>query len=187
MPDFLEQRWQTEIEELQALADRTEGKLTVAQIPDGVRLKLRCRSPVRIEGRGNGEPEVRDVVHDMVVLRGQDWPAVPVLVIHLEPATLVHPNVLHPGPGDPIVPGAPLGVVCYQGKGSSRRRLTDVVSALHALLGYRYGRFSRNANDCLSPYGVRYANTVLERDPGEFPTERSPLVAQNDEGGEEGG
>lgn len=177
MQDYIEARWRSEVEELEELAAKTGGKLVVNEIPDGLRLRLRCKSPVRPRGAaGSGEPEVRDVVHDLAILRTPDWPAVPVVVLHLEPATLVHPNVLHPGPDDPTLPGAPFGLVCYQSRGSCGRRLTDVVSTLHALLGFRYGKWSRDASDCLSPSAVRWANRLVERDPGAFPTERSPLV-----------
>jgi len=171
----LDARWLREIEELADLARRCDGRLDFATQPGSVAVRLRCRSPLRVEG---GAPRVTEVDHRLQIVRPSNWPAGPLMVLHRWPRSLVHGNVSYPEPGARNrATLLPLGLVCYTHRWSPSIRLTAVVRSVYDLLAYRMGRFSTDTHDCLSPGAVRWANATLERDPDAFPTDRRPLVA----------
>ena len=77
----------------------------------------------------------------------------------------------------------PQGFVCYVDRPTARLRLTAIAQQLYRLLGFRFGRFSTTTDDCLQPNAVLWVNRALAEKPDQIPTERRPLI--EDEEGEE--
>lgn len=169
----IDERWAKEIDELADLVSRCGGRFQFGARPDGVLVRLICRSPLRVEG---GEPEIREVEHELLIVRPSNWPASPPHVLHRSPRTLVHGNVLYPEPGERTPLFAPRGLVCWTHRWSPSIRLTNVVLAIYDILTYRMGRFATDASDCLSRSSVVWANEALARDPDVFPTDERPLI-----------
>ncbi len=172
-------RWEKELGELEELARRANGKLSFETKPDGLRLQLSCRSPVARAGR---EPLIGVCEHVIDILRPDAWPVERLLVFHRRPVDILHPNVFYPTEDDTpdSVPEwwqrLGRGVVCYTDRPAPQLRLADIVEQLYDMLGYRFGRYSRELRDCLSPPAVRWVNRVLAETPELIPTEQRALV-----------
>jgi hypothetical protein len=48
------------------------------------------------------------------------------------------------------------------------------------MLGFRFGAFSRDLADCLSPAAVQWVNRLLADAPGALPTERRPFITRQE-------
>jgi hypothetical protein len=170
----IDERWARELEELAGFATRCGGRLQFGERPDGLVLKLRCRSPIRL---GGSEPVVTEVEHEIRIIRPVNWPASPLIAQHLAPKGLVHGNVLDPKSGRRSLLPAPNGLICYANRWSPTIRLTVVVQALYDLLAFRNDRYATSSLDCLNREAVIWTNETKAKDPTVFPTDTRPLVA----------
>jgi len=176
METRIDRRWRMELAELAELAGASGGRLSFDETADGLRLRLRCRSPIR---RGEAEPVVEMVDHVLDVMRSPEWPAAPLLVLHRSPRGVVHPNLLEVTADTPDwLVRVGRGYVCYCQRPSPTLRLVDIVRQLYDMLGFRYARYT--LSDPLSPYAVRWTRRVLETRPGLLPTETEPLTPSPD-------
>lgn len=165
-------RLQIDIDELVSFASRTSGRLQILQTNrNHIVLRMACRSAVKSPEAV--EPTVDEFRHELMLVLPGEYPSQPVLVRHIKPADIFHPNIAsRAGLNNPLMRVLMLGQVCYSNRHTPQDTLLSVVLQLYDMLGYRSGRFSRSLSDCFCPEAVKWANQSL----GLFPLERRPLT-----------
>ncbi len=171
-------RLQIDIDELVSFASRTAGRLKILQTNrNHVMLRIACRSAVKSPEAA--EPTIDEFEHELMLIIPHDYPSQQVLVRHVRPIDIFHPNIAGgAGLDNPLMRILIMGQVCYSGRHTPQNTLVSVVLQLYDMLGYRSGRFSRSLSDCFCPEAVKWTN----QSPGLFPLERRPLTSDGKQG-----
>ncbi len=182
----LDQRWRAEIHELEDLAARSHGRLSIRSATgSSVRLELECIAAFH-HGSLTDAPKIGVANHQIKLVRAENWPAEQVSALHEGPPGIWHPNILgglnaslseQPVVAMQQIAGAlHPGLICY---GSARPglRLVDIVQQIYNILGYRYGAYARR-HEHLNLPALQWVNQMLATDPAFFPLERRPLITK---------